>query len=38
MEYLNLLAVISALVLYVVIIAACLCYVRQHSQRTSHSR
>jgi hypothetical protein len=38
MEYLNLLAVISALVLYVLIIAACLCYIRQHSQPTFYSR
>ena len=35
MQYLILLAVISALVLYVLIIAACLCYIQQHSQRAS---
>jgi hypothetical protein len=38
MQYLILLAVISALVLYVLIIAACLCYVRQRGQPTCYSR
>ena len=34
MQYLILLAVVSALVLYVLIIAGCLCYVGRHSRRT----
>ena len=38
MEYLNLLAVISAMVLYLLIIAGCLCYVRQRWHRPSYSR
>jgi len=35
MQHLILLAVISAMVLYVLIIAACLCYVGRHGRRTS---
>jgi hypothetical protein len=38
MEYVNLFVVISALVLYVLIIAACLCYIQQRWQRKSYSR
>lgn len=38
MEYLILLAVVSALVLYVLIIAGCLCYVRQRGQPTFYSK
>jgi hypothetical protein len=37
MQHLILLAVISAMVLYVVILAACLCYVGRHRRRTSWS-
>jgi len=35
MQHLILLAVISTMVLYVLIIAACLCYVGRHGRRTS---
>lgn len=38
MEYLNLLAVVSGLILYVLIIAACLCYIQQQSHRASYSK
>jgi hypothetical protein len=38
MEYLILLAVVSMMVLYVLIIAGCLCYVRQRWHRTFYSR
>jgi hypothetical protein len=38
MQYLILLAVVSAMVLYVLIIAGCLCYVRQHWHRPTYSR
>jgi F0F1-type ATP synthase membrane subunit c/vacuolar-type H+-ATPase subunit K len=34
MQYLILLAVVSSMVLYVLIIAGCLCYVGRHGRRT----
>ena len=38
MEYLILLAVVSALALYVLIIAGCLCYVRHRGHPTYYSK
>ncbi len=38
MEYLILLAVVSAIALYVLIIAGCLCYVGQRRHRTFDSK
>ena len=35
MQYLILLAVVSMLVFYMLIIAGCLCYVGRHGRRTS---
>ena len=37
MQYLILLAVVSMMVLYVLIIVGCLCYVERHGRRTSQS-
>jgi hypothetical protein len=38
MEYLILLAIVSAMALYVLIIAGCLCFIRQHRHRALSSK
>ena len=35
MQYLTLLAVVSGMILYMLIIVGCLCYIGRHGRRTS---